>query len=379
MLYSLCVDNKPEYQGHIKGLDGIRGIAIILVMVFHFFVEWPYWTHGNFWINILGFSFRLCDVGVQTFFVLSGYLISGILLDQRSSNGYFFNFISRRTLRIFPLYYSYLLIMLVFFPMLIGEDYTKLFRNFSNGDMFWFFSYSSNVLFFINGHYDYPLFLVVTWSLAVEEQFYLFWPFVIKYFSLKNLFTVVYLLITFSLFCRGYFALTTVDKGSGWTFLVICNFDMLCMGTFIALLLRESNFRKKLWNRITICGLIALPFFVVISFVFKHGIMREVFARFCWGLFSMSLVTLVINNRVKWYVGIVSSTVLTLFGKYSYGLYLMHTIVFAFIVPWNDSQGIFDIVLLFSVYILVSILLSMIVYQVIEKPFLKLKRFFSYS
>src|SRR6267378_1546032 len=100
----------PLLRGHIKPLDGLRGIAILLVMAFHF--AWPEKAQGLL-TRLYVFVAALGWVGVDLFFVLSVCLITGILLDSKSGPGYFRNFYARRVLRIFPLYYAVLLIMLV--------------------------------------------------------------------------------------------------------------------------------------------------------------------------------------------------------------------------------------------------------------------------
>ena len=123
-------------------------------------------------------------------------------------------------------------------------------------------------------------------------------------------------------------------------------------------------------------GIIALPLFVVLSYIDKHGFVREVIARFCWGVFSMSLITLTLNDQALLFRHWISCSPLRFFGKYSYGLYLMHTLVFAFIVPWDDSKGVLYVTFMFTIYIMASLALSITVYHILEKPFLKLKKFF---
>src|SRR5690625_4685275 len=154
-----------SYSPHqyVKELDGVRGVAILLVILFHCF---PSPLTGLGWI------------GVDLFFVLSGFLITGILIDSKGNKRYYSNFIGRRILRIFPLYYLVLFIMLFLLP-LIG-------RGFSSGSNYsfylrhqgWFWSYLQNWLFSFHG---FPKNLILShfWSLGVEEQFYLVWPFLV--------------------------------------------------------------------------------------------------------------------------------------------------------------------------------------------------------
>ena len=158
--------------GFIPALDGLRGIAIILVMLHHFTYYRP--TAGiDALIGDVVFFFW---TGVDLFFVLSGFLITGILLDTRDGDRYFTTFYARRTLRIFPLYYLVLFLAFIVLPqfpavhpVLVGQDqpaprwpYWLYVSNFSIADGGW-----------VHGWVD------VSWSLAIEEQFYLVWPLLI--------------------------------------------------------------------------------------------------------------------------------------------------------------------------------------------------------
>jgi peptidoglycan/LPS O-acetylase OafA/YrhL len=155
----------------IPALDGIRGLAIALVMFHHFtlyggmrpdFVLDKVYRH----VALVGW------VGVDLFFVLSGFLITGILHDSRSDRHYFRNFYMRRTLRIFPLYYGVLAATFLVLPLVldVSGSCRELLR-----DQAWYWTYLINVQIgldywpscFVLGHF---------WSLAVEEQFYLVWP-----------------------------------------------------------------------------------------------------------------------------------------------------------------------------------------------------------
>ena len=147
----------------IPGLDGLRAIAFLLVFALHT----DYLQIG--WI------------GVQFFFVLSGFLITGILLDMKKSlppREYFFKFYGRRFLRIFPLYYFYLLLMSGVALWLISisyrANYMQLFL-----DQVWYAVYYVYDFFFATVFFEHSLFLDHFWSLSVEEQFYIFWPLLI--------------------------------------------------------------------------------------------------------------------------------------------------------------------------------------------------------
>ena len=161
--------------GHMAPLDGLRGLAILMVMAFHFaWVQPPRSLPAKLFVFVGSFGWA----GVDLFFVLSGFLITGILLDSKSEPYYFRNFYARRILRIFPLYYSVLLVTLVVLPHFVSYDtpeLTALLRS-----QAWLWLYSANVSVAVeHGHWLWNadwLRLGMLWSLAVEEHFYLVWP-----------------------------------------------------------------------------------------------------------------------------------------------------------------------------------------------------------
>ena len=160
---------------HLPELDGIRGLAVLTVILHH------------------GFGFELGWFGVELFFALSGYLITGILVDAKGRHrgwDYFRGFYGRRSLRIFPLYYLVLLLVLVVLPGLWPMTFA-LFDP-AREHAAWFWSYTQNVLFAREGTILPGVFHL--WSLAVEEQFYLLFPLLIYLLSIGTLLWVVPLL-----------------------------------------------------------------------------------------------------------------------------------------------------------------------------------------
>src|SRR5687767_573593 len=152
-----AVDERPYYTG----LDGLRGLAILLILGYHNFSFVPVFKHA--WL------------GVDLFFALSGFLITDILLKSRKSENYLRNFYARRVLRIFPLYYLSLFIFFALLPdsMLLPES-----SGYYDANKHWFWVYLQNWLFIFKTP-DPTTFLNHYWSLAVEEQFYIIWPFLL--------------------------------------------------------------------------------------------------------------------------------------------------------------------------------------------------------
>src|SRR5215469_7550470 len=166
-----------EGSGHVPALDGIRGLAVLFVIAFH--SRAPFLNTSEIPFSLFQFL-GLGWSGVDLFFVLSGFLITGILLDTRRAPGYFRVFYARRALRIFPLYFAYLLLILV---VLQGIFVVFVRTNpWQHVNPLLYLTYSMN---WVSGLDDQ--WLGHLWSLAVEEQFYLIWPAAVWFCSRRSL------------------------------------------------------------------------------------------------------------------------------------------------------------------------------------------------
>jgi peptidoglycan/LPS O-acetylase OafA/YrhL len=238
----------------IPELDGLRGIAILLVLLFHYFYHYPdasYQPAGLIRNTFLQFerSISLGWTGVDLFFVLSGFLIGGILLDARSSPLYFKAFYVRRLYRIVPLYYVWILTYVV--VLLLADSLFKANTSSFGGPP------ASSRLYLLPaflqnfGVVGYSRFARAwfqpTWSLAVEEQFYLLAPLVIRVFSRRQLFwligLVIFLAPSLRLWIRYHVPATGFEPAYE---LMPCRADALAMGILAALLWRSGAFRSWL-------------------------------------------------------------------------------------------------------------------------------------
>jgi len=214
-------------ESHILQLDGLRFIAILMVL----FAHWVQWRLPEGILREFSFSH-----GVILFFVLSGYLITGIILrnkikyEEANRNKFIFikMFYIRRFLRIFPVYY-----LTLFFLTII--DYDKARELFP-----WLVSYTSNIYQIINHTYigNFNHF----WSLAVEEQFYLFWPLLIMFTKTKYLIHTIITTIVISISFRIYAYTNTQNWMLGSYFILSC-MNSLGIGALIAYL---SIYNKKI-------------------------------------------------------------------------------------------------------------------------------------
>jgi peptidoglycan/LPS O-acetylase OafA/YrhL len=301
-------------------------------------------------------------MGVDLFFVLSGFLITGILLDTKQQEGYFRNFYARRCLRIWPLYYSVFFFMFVVVPLVRPSETHAVFE--ARSAPWWaYFFYLQNFMVPIISKATGPL--GVTWSLAIEEQFYLVWPLVVRRCSHARLRRLAVAVICLSPALRFYLSMHQVNIYSN----VFCRLDGLMAGALLALAVRADNFVasrfvKPAWTTL----LVAVP----LAFVGEAWVGR-------WIVFSLvvlaasSFVYLALFSTTKWFRAVMTNRFLVYSGTISYGLYLLEKIP-------GDASKSFHLdgfpLLAFTMSIVGTYAIAMLSWNLLEKPFLSLKRFF---
>ncbi|MCF7732414.1 MAG: acyltransferase [Akkermansiaceae bacterium] len=380
-------------MGHLKALDGFRGLAVLLVMWSHFIAVSPGLDHhGALGRLLLGGHY-----GVDMFFVLSGFLITGILLDAKGSPGYFRVFIMRRVLRIFPLYYMVLAAVFLG-PWLLGLAGLgdPLWYWHETDSPWWFWLYSSNWGQIVKGWgtpdgawlYTPPgTSLGHFWSLAVEEQFYLLWPWVVVALGRRKL---GWLCASFLLLAPVMAALLSDLAGntvSGYVS-TVGRFNTLGCGALLAIAVRHPGWlaraaRPSAW----LFPLSALLLLASLAFEVKVCLWKidslSVLVPLCFG---SGLVCALRPEGGAW-SGLLSTPPMRFLGKYSYGLYVYHHLLMPVWVSylwvgWITPQlGTGPLAV--AVYMLAagaaSIALAMLSWALLENPCLKLKRFFSYQ
>jgi peptidoglycan/LPS O-acetylase OafA/YrhL len=316
----------------IPELDGIRGIAILLVMLYHFRVFFP------------GASiFNIGWAGVDLFFVLSGFLITEILIRSKSDENYFLNFYARRACRILPLYYMSLICVFLLRPHLMSSGMAlSYWLHVSN----WTTAFAPNVP--IVSHF---------WSLAIEEQFYLVWPLVVWLTPAKHLTKI----------CIGLAALSFIGRNMPWTLhmqaaypefayrLTLFRVEPLLIGAALATLQLS---RQKAWSVFGV-GTALISIVLIVS-----GMSATSIGMTRFGFTGLALTfTGLIALRSKW----MTFAPLRFLGKYSYALYVIHAPLTG--VVKHRLGGILG----FSVAWIASIVLALLSWNLLEKHFLKLK------
>lgn len=298
------------------------------------------------------------------FFVLSGFLITGILLDTKHKKGYFRVFISRRALRILPLYYAVLIGIAVLSLYISPLEWFKEYQYF-----YWF--HGSNYLILQKGFFN-PL--GHFWSLAIEEQFYLFWPLIVAMCSRKWLVFVSILLLILGIYLRA-----TVENIYLVYGLPLAHLDGLLIGSVMAILIREH--KKILFKNselILICTAVLL-FLYTAGYLINNGGYREqgsfIKLPFTFTLVSLFFGGLLIYSLKSQRLGeFFSNKILIFFGKYSYAMYIFNSILFHF-GNWAGGNRLSgnQKLLFHSGLFLLTMIISYASYHLFEKHFLRLK------
>ncbi len=362
-------------------MDGIRGLAILGVIVYH---TMPLGDSAHGVLRIWRAFTDSSWAGVDLFFVLSGFLITGILLDSRAQKGYYRNFYARRALRIMPLYYGVLVVVLLVVPALVGASrlpglYSRLIAN-----QFWLWTFLQNYLQ-SRGAHQLPG-LGHFWSLAVEEQFYWFWPIVV-YLTTRR--TLLHLCMAICLF-EPLFRLALLECGyTLWSIreLTFTKMDALLYGAIAALLFRDPEMLR--WRRYWVPVLTAAAIGVLALVAFRNGgfVPYENFLTAVGGYSALGVVFAVFIYAGAIGTGTVarsmSHPLLCWFGRYSYALYIFHPpLVFTYqavVDPRLRFSSLTAGLIRFLVITLISSGMAWLSWVALESRFLKLKKYFEHS
>lgn len=353
----------PQYTKHIPALDGMRGVAVILVVAYHFFERFV--------------PFGWC--GVDLFFVLSGFLITGILWDTRRTAGYYPRFVMRRALRILPLYFTVLGAITLFALVFRNTETQETLQ-----DQAWYWTFTSNFRFAFRGWPHGWHVLDHFWSLAIEEQFYLVWPWLVLWIGRAWLLRVALLGILLSFTIRWCYPISPF----AYVF-TLARLDPLLLGSSVALMMRgdKQHDRRYLPDLLMLAAA-----FIILSAMLLDGsaeysgpwmirigysALAFLFATWLWTVVAVPGMA-TISQRV------LTRPWLRDIGKYSYGIYIYHfvfawflKVVLKLVAPYTTTWSRTAENLGFALLAVFTYFFARLSYERFEKRFLGLKARFA--
>jgi peptidoglycan/LPS O-acetylase OafA/YrhL len=337
-------------------LDALRAIAVVLVIVSHWFA--PDFVLNRYSANGI--------LGVTLFFVLSGFLITGILLQSRENidsrilppRNAFGVFYARRALRIFPVYYVLLLVAMIFNVGLIRNS------------LGWHFFYASNFYFWIKEAFGGPLSHL--WSLSVEEQFYIVWPLLIFFMPKRFLVTLFFIGILIAIVFR-YWIIT--DQSDFGRLLMPGSLDSFCIGGLLAYgrqkgaeVYKSYLASRKLWVIVAFVLLIVVHLPLMKKLPANISLnMYLLFISLAFGVIIDTVANIVTLHGVR---EVLNNKGVLYIGKISYGIYLYHNFI-PQIYGLPEFAGSFYIEKIVRFSLLLG--LATVSWYVLEKPMLRLK------
>ena len=352
---------------HVRQLDGLRALAVGIVLLHHWIPQ-AYQPMDH-----------LGRLGVLLFFVLSGYLITGILLQGRElvqsgvgTSGFVLKqFYIRRFLRIFPIYYAILIAGWLLHNNVIRET------------MAWDVSYTTNFYFAHRGEWQNPV--THLWSLSVEEQFYLVWPALILFLPLRALPATILGIILVAPLMRGIGSLAGLNPIAVWVLSPAC-LDTLGAGAFLALAQHAPD-RIPGWFKGKSSWLPWIGLGVLLG-VMELGRLKGDTALYL-ALYDTSAALIfvyLVARASRGFSGPVGRALewepVVYLGKISYGVYLLHLFVSAAVNKVANhlvgSHGPKYAVPLFFCYLTITLVLASLSWRYFEAPLNDLKRFFPY-
>ena len=369
---------------HFENLDGLRFVAFLLVFVFHAFSALqPQSTNAVIRILVSGltFHFQSGEYGVSFFFVLSGFLISYLIFHDSKATGTFSlkHFYVRRILRIWPLYFVVMAIGFFAFPLFlraVGVDASP------NATFLRYLTFNSNFDIMHRHSYPSPV-LAVLWSLAIEEQFYLFWPIILLLVPRKHVPTTLFIFVAGSLLYRVASTNPLADRHSLSAVIYLATGCLLAYASSFSAKFLYDMHRLP---RTIICAVYLAGFFLMsidqmADYHLRHSgtmpMVRSAY-QFVRLVFQASFFAFVIgeqNFSAHSFFKIGRLKRVSILGKYTYGLYLLHMIPICIVkyVPIDLASATIVYFVKVSASFVGVLILGYVSYTYFERHFLKLK------
>jgi len=390
---------------YIPSFDGVRGIFCLIIIFHHLPLQYVRISFSAVWILL------------QAFFVMSGYLITRILLTEKDAANvgvYLKNFYAKRAFRIFPLYYTYILFWIII-VLLFGDNKFLNTPNINiapdikqNWWMLLTYSYNFKELFyFTNGQsfFEAPIFSHL-WSLGVEEHFYLFFPFAVYFLSEKNLkkFVITTIIGVFFLRIIFYHYLCSINENPLWVGIslyrnTITQIDSLFIGALMALIDWDKIKNPKYWFLASVILFTAITIgngywvsiqedvtisealheFVILTKNYSFAILMPL-ANIMSALFMLTLL-----KQPSWLNTIFEQKWAIAIGKISYGIYIYHFFVFLIVIIFSsvivkryhlDINSIWVNVCIAIACVSTTVLVAQLSFTYYESYFLKFKKYF---
>jgi peptidoglycan/LPS O-acetylase OafA/YrhL len=346
----------------IVSLDGLRGVAILLVMIYHYVYGFAYTVPiPDRLITVV----EGLQIGVDLFFVISGYLITSRLFATRGDSRYYPKFYWRRFLRIVPVYMLFLGVVFLLQPIEIVPS-----------DVPWYLLFGTNILMAINGLQ--PPLLAHLWSVALEEQFYMLWPAVIARFARRSVGVILISCYLLQPLCRflmpqEYYMnpLTHLDG-------ILVGAILFVFAKPISDFIRSYRYLFAMIVVIPALWVIARVMFLDLRIEWVHDFSRLFHFSLIAILFGSILASVLTGEKLI-LSRLLQSRVLQSLGKYSYALYLFHMLVLqymiSFLVPGfgNQALNVLYILAMTSFGILTTWVIAQTSWRYLEEPLLKFK------
>lgn len=365
---------RPIYKGDYLSerslaLDCLRGVAIILVIIWHVLPQ-PFGikTSTLSYFNAISWS------GVDLFFVLSGFLIGGILIDNKLANNFFFVFYARRFTRIIPLY----MIVLILFAL----QSIIMSRSFPEISLYLLFLQNFYVAW--SGDFGSPL-LSVTWSLAVEEQFYLIAPLLVRFISRERLPIALISCIVLAPIAR-LVVWQVFPYENAWLMayvLLPCRMDALGLGFLCAWAIRDPKWRIIIYSLpLNTLSVVGATIVLLMTYIWINTVMNYYFSLFAFSTLAITFACIITNVSNKKIYSNIFVRFTSCCGIWAYSLYLFHSPIILLmhkIIPLKEYPELLRCLLYISILIPILAALSWASWKFIETPFIRIGHKIRYS